>query len=274
MTLLMGWVGVDNHGITSLYIGADSRYSWGAKAVNDGCVKVFGCSKEPHIFGFCGDVTFATNVIHHVVSQIDSGILLTSCNDSREVLHWVSAVVDSGLNRWPKNLLSKTVIFHGFRLSTYVFGFAKYKIENGRLQSELLNLPKESGVIDCEGSGKSDFTTRLNILTDKDNDYRTCRLMYNLLQEAIEQTSNYSVGGVPQIVGLYRKFNARNFGILKNGHLYFNGACVDGDSNLENIEWRNDNFERVDTYSMGLLPGAQRQPFVRSNSLPVHNLIE
>ncbi len=59
MTLIISWIGVDDKKtgkeISSLYIASDSRYSTGPKTKFDYGIKVFGSSKYPEIFGFCGD---------------------------------------------------------------------------------------------------------------------------------------------------------------------------------------------------------------------------
>ncbi|MEP2508894.1 MAG: hypothetical protein ABJH72_06030 [Reichenbachiella sp.] len=62
MTLIISWIGVDDKKdgkeISSIYIASDSRYTWGKAKRYDYGLKVFGSSKHPEIFGFCGDVLF------------------------------------------------------------------------------------------------------------------------------------------------------------------------------------------------------------------------
>ena len=67
-------------------------------------------------------------------------------------------------------------------------------------------------------------------------------------------------GGLPQIVGLYRVKNSRLFGIVKNEKKYIYGKESYEDINSERIEWRNENFERMNPETLKILSGAQKQP--------------
>ena len=100
------------------------------------------------------------------------------------------------------------------------------------------------------------------------NEQNTSRNVYNCVSRAVDAAASHpdskirnTVGGVPQLVGLYRKGNTQLFGIIKNNERYIQGRRVDYNPCLNKIEWRNDNFERVDPQTMKLLSGAQPQPF-------------
>src|SRR5680860_817318 len=75
MTLIISWVGVDDNKEgkkpASLYIASDSRYSWGNSAKYDYGIKVFGSSRFPEIFGFCGDVLIPSIILGQLLPQID-----------------------------------------------------------------------------------------------------------------------------------------------------------------------------------------------------------
>lgn len=89
MTLLVSWVGVDPHGITSAYIAADSRVSWGKIASFDHGRKVFAFRLSPDILGYCGDVLFPTMVLSQITEMADQGLLFppqASCKERYEAI--------------------------------------------------------------------------------------------------------------------------------------------------------------------------------------------
>ena len=75
MTLIVAWIGVDDKKkgkeISSLYIASDSRYSTGVKDKFDFGIKVFGASKYPEIFGFCGDVLFPSMILGQIIPVLE-----------------------------------------------------------------------------------------------------------------------------------------------------------------------------------------------------------
>src|SRR2546425_10390322 len=80
MTLIISWIGVDDKkegkSTSSIYIASDSRYSWGSAGIYDYGIKVFGSTRYPEIFGFCGDVLFPSLVLGQMIPQIDAGIII------------------------------------------------------------------------------------------------------------------------------------------------------------------------------------------------------
>jgi hypothetical protein len=86
MALLISWIGVDDKkkgkAVASLYIASDSRYSWSNSSSYDYGIKVFGSSRFPDIFGFCGDVSFPSIILRQLISQIDAGIMFSEFDDA------------------------------------------------------------------------------------------------------------------------------------------------------------------------------------------------
>src|SRR5689334_18933450 len=75
MTLLTSWVGVDTHGIASIYIASDSRITWTNSVTFDFGRKVFAFNNYPDILGYCGDVLFPSIVLGQIVEMADNGLL-------------------------------------------------------------------------------------------------------------------------------------------------------------------------------------------------------
>ena len=81
--------------------------------------------------------------------------------------------------------------------------------------------------------------------------------------EAIETDDDKMTGGSPQLIGIYRNGHVQPYGIIKDDNRFFQGRILTDNKQLDNIEWRNDNFERVNPHTMQLLSGAQPQPFAQ-----------
>ena len=61
-------------------------------------------------------------------------------------------------------------------------------------------------------------------------------------------------------MGLYRIGSARVFGIVHNDKRYIRGQEVSYSIQYDNIEWRNERFERINPQNLQLLENAQKQP--------------
>ena len=71
---------------------------------------------------------------------------------------------------------------------------------------------------------------------------------------------DFQCGGSPQLVGLYNRFNGKNFGVIYEKKRYYLGREIEQTENFNSIEWRNELFERCDGLTTKILDGAQRQP--------------
>lgn len=268
MTLLAAWVGVDNNRlgpkISSLYIASDSRMSWGIQEKFDGKQKVLGMVNHPDIFGYCGDINFTENILNQIVQHGDSNLLFPKHALPDDKFDIIGNKIESALSTYPKNLISQP--FSLIYATRDLFGhFHAYKFSWSKskgLESSKIQLPLHSDIIFVAGSGREDFLKKWHSAFDLSakNNFRTCRAVYHCFTETLDQTEVYSVGGPPQIVGLYRKFNAQFFGIIQNEKKYFKGTEVLSTENLNFVQWRNELFERCDPESLTLLMDAQRQP--------------
>jgi hypothetical protein len=266
MTLLISWIGVDvkkeGNRIGSIYIASDSRYSWDDYSTFDLGSKVLGSSKFPEIFGFCGDVTFAKNVLMQLLQQIDNGLLLSEKDDHVDKNNKIFSYIKTSFIAFPKGKLKEGfTILHATRVKNEFFCFRTSGKSNASITNFQIELPKVSFNIFSEGSGKREFDNNFHKWEkETHNNFRTSRAVYHCLEETLERMKDKRTGGKPQVIGLYRIRNSVTFGILHNGKRFLNGMEVDQNVNAENIEWRNELFERIDPSSLGLIMGAQRQP--------------
>ncbi len=266
MTLLISWIGVDDKkdgkSIASIYLASDSRYTWGKEGRYDYGIKVFGSSRYPEIFGFCGDVVFPSIVLGQLIPQIDSGLMLDETDNGEIKNRKVFDYIMTSLESYPKKFLGGTfTILHATRINKE---FKCYKIsyapERGLINEEIA-LPQISTKIYSGGSGKVEFDNNwINWEREKHNDYRTSRGVYHCLYQTLKEIKDPSTGGLPQIVGLFRNKNTRLFGIVEDDKKYVYGKESSESINSESIEWRNENFERTNPETLKIFDGAQRQP--------------
>lgn len=266
MTLIVSWIGVDDKKegkeIASIYLASDSRYTFGNSGKYDYGIKVFGSTKYPEIFGFCGDVLFPSIILGQIIPQIDNGILFDSTENGETKNNKIFSYIQTSLDDYPKNLIGETfTILHATRFEK-TFRLFKISFEAGKqLRKKEIQLPKVSTKIFSGGSGSKEFDKNWEKWErEKHNDYRTSRAVYHCLEQTLEEIKDHRTGGLPQIVGLYRNKNARLFGIIKDRKRYIYGKESSEDINSMSIEWRNEKFERMDPETLELVEGAQRQP--------------
>ena len=274
MTLIVSWVATDDKPegkkISSVYFCADSRISWTAYGkVYDMGKKVYACKDYPEIFCFCGDVDFPTGTLQSLIAEIDNGLLFDANSPFDQKKAMIADFVRQSLQQYPKDVLRQTFKIYYASCIGNSFYMAKFAYDGNDYLVEDVDLPAQSTKVFSDGSGKELFETLWGE-ADRDcvNEQNTSRNVYNCFSHTIDEASKYPkdrnlcmVGGAPQLVGLYRKSGTKLFGIVKNGERYIQGRRVDFNPCLNNIEWRNDNFERVNPQTMELLNGAQPQPF-------------
>lgn len=266
MTLIVAWVGVDNKkngkSIASLYFASDSKYSWGSGDSYDYGIKVFGSSKHPEIFCFCGDVLFPSIVLAQLMPQIDNGLLLSEGDTAEMKNRKIFDYIKTSFTHYPKNSLVGTfIILHGTRVGNE---FKLYKISSNKkwkLAEENIDLPTESTKVFSGGSGGAEFDANWRYWDNvRHNNYRTSRAVYHCLEDTLKKIRDPSTGGMPQIVGLYRIGSSRLFGIIHDDKRFIYGKQASEDITVQNLEWRNENFERVNPETLKIFEGAQRQP--------------
>ena len=162
MTLIVSWIGVDDKKdgkeISSIYIASDSRYTWGNSEKFDNGIKVFGSTKFPEIFGFCGDVLFPSTILGQLIPQIDNGILIDELDNCERKNERVFNFIYSSLEMYPKKFLGNSfTILHGTRFNKEFRLFKTTFTNNSGLQNQELELPKISTKVFSGGSGSPEF---------------------------------------------------------------------------------------------------------------------
>ena len=265
MTLVISWIGVDQKkngpSVASIYIASDSRYTWDKLGKFDYGIKVFGCATKPEIFGFCGDVLFPSIVLHQLIPQIDNGLLFGELDDGAQKNLKIFSYVSTSLKLYPAQFIGKTfTILHATRTGK-TFQLYTIKYLNGHLENNPVPLRDYSTTVFSDGTGRAEFEDNWKAWEDnRHNNYRTSRAVYHCLDKTLKEIKDFQTGGLPQVVGLYREGNYRLFGIVDNLKKYIFGKESSEDIASNRIEWRNENFERIDPIRLKLIEGAQRQP--------------
>lgn len=266
MTLIVGWIACDNKGDgkkpSVMYFGSDSRITWDKKHPYDYGKKIFSARKYPEIFAFCGNASFATFVLSLLIELIDSGAFLENMSPNvkcRKIQNHFQSCID-GYNT-ALSRTDNTVIIYGTKYKQR-FAAYRYTFPNNVCQCEQLHINDYSLFITVEGRGKKEMNNQFRCV-----DMRTdlcSREICHYFASTIDTSADSTVGGLPQIVGLYRGIDSpRTFGFVKDGKAYLYGVEVEAKSCSEDVEWRNIDFERIDPNTLQLIEDAQAQPFLR-----------
>ena len=263
MTSLIAWIGKDSRGPASLYLAADSRLSWTDGSVWDRGRKLFAARSQPEMLGYCGEVVFPSQILGQVVAVIDSGAMdrCITCEDKAEIVCVLvnAALVDySPRFRGPFSLLYCTRSGEGMSSTFACFEIAA---PGGTVLANppRVKLPDQSGVFAIHGSGSKVISNAASRWSETHPaGGRTSRATFGGFCDAVRSGDDPATGGSPQLVGLYRKGPAQTYGVVWEGGAFVFGMDV-GSCRAPGIEWRNEQFERVDQRGL-LVEGAQRQP--------------
>lgn len=268
MTLLVSWIGVDTHGVSSAYIASDSRVSWGKVANFDHGRKVFALSQSPDILGYCGDVLFPTMVLSQITEMADKGLLFPDESSCQQRFEAIKGKLIQQFNKYPNMIEEITApvlqVLHICRDPIDNLKFSCWLIEWRRekgWKGKKIPLPTSSGVLFSLGSGAKEFSENLERY-QKGPDKGTSRNVFHCFCDTLFNIKDEQCGGAPQLVGIYRKpdSSAITYGIIRGRKRFFLGATIIKNVDHSNVEWRNDLFEICDGFSMKKLEQAQSQP--------------
>lgn len=260
MTLLLSWIGRDSRKTSSVYIASDSRFSWDSAKYDYGR-KVFAFKNSPDILGYCGDVLYPTNILNQILEMDNDGLLFPSNSKNIERVDIVFKEITKKFETYPEYAMSSSLeIIHISRdnevdFICYVYSWKK---DFGWNKTEH-KIPESSDKVLILGSGKDEFFERY-LEYYKGNSGKTSRAIFQCLCHTLLEIKDLQCGGSPQLVGLYNKFNGKNFGIVYDDKRYYLGKEISINKNLNKIEWRNELFERYDGSKLKILEGAQKQP--------------
>jgi hypothetical protein len=246
-----------------VYLASDSRLSWSDTVVWDGGRKLFAARTKPHIFGYCGEVLFPTQVLSQLVEMIDYG-LLDAEHDRPDV--WNDRVVEvivRALRSYPASAAANFELVHAMRegvgLSASFHVHAVTFRGNSVQSTSPLAVPQASAVINVRGSGAEAFKAHLHQWQQSDVK-GTSRAVFSALTDTLRAGADPRSGGPPQLIGLYRAGGGRTFGVISGHQRFWYGTPVADFPTGKAVQWHNDLFEVCDPLTVARHADAQPQP--------------
>jgi hypothetical protein len=230
--------------------------------------KVFSCRNQPELFGFCGHVGFPSMVISQLVELIDRRILFSDGDSAESKTEQIVDVLTRSQKNHPIHcgsweLLSDFTILHLTREKENMQSRFRVWEHSWSLNRGWTNVEKEiptvSKVICAEGSGAETFL-KSNEKWEKSAIGRTSRGIFGAFCDALKSGKDPYCGGAPQLGGLFRTGNSKQFGIIYNKKRYIAGIECSSNWQNTNLEWFNELFERSDPTTLTIKQGAQPQP--------------
>jgi hypothetical protein len=260
MTSLAAWVGVDTHGPASVYSATDSRISWGkATGAWDYGRKAFASERHPAVFGYVGAVLYPSLILSQFVSALDAGAMCpTSFDDMLVMLDRTVRATHSSLVAWEKTPFKIVVCGRDGQGMRSTFGIAtlSWDVHSGYVLAGS-SLPQQSDLVVNEGSGVNSVAPSLRKASGTPA-MGTSRAVFSAFADSINRGVDPDSGGAPQLVGLYRIRGGKIFGVVNRGQRYLHGLPIEGRVVADDLEWRNQLFERCDGSTGRRLPGAQK----------------
>jgi len=257
VTSIAIWPGFDPHGFSSFYIASDSRISWEDTGEHDDFLtKLFASPTSPDVFGFYGYVDLCRPILMRITEVDFLREADSSAKRHQSLLAEAHAILKSQAETY-----RQFGILHISRNGTG--NSSEFTVWHTRWDKELIpidtvvRLKKDSTLLITLGTGWSAVVDE-KVKWEEDVGL-VSRGVFSAFCEALKKGTDPKSGGAPQLVGLYRKFNGKTFGIIWNGRRFHRGIETDS-SAPEDLEWRNEHFERCSHSTMKRLAGAQAQP--------------
>jgi hypothetical protein len=219
----------------------------------------------PDIFGFCGDAYFPPLILHQILEQLDLGLL---CATDLDVGGRHSCAIERlqyAISKRIEAPIQPFSVFHGtregeFMNSRFRLWETTYLVATNRWFDKEIDLSEDhSYLVHIDGSGR-------NIIENRSRDWisttaeGTSRAAIWSFCDALASGKDTHSGGPPQLVGIWRKGPARNFGFVWEEKRYVAGLEVPNGAIWNKIDWFNRLFERCDGETGNVLKTAQRHP--------------
>ena len=266
MTTLAAWVGVDQRQPASLYLVADSRFTWpGTDNRWDSGRKLFASRKYPVMVGYAGDVLFPTQILGQYFESMDGGVVPNYLADSEAQLASLVSAIEIAARSYPPSIDHDFSVLFGMRVGDLMdstFTLSAITFTNGRLANRTdHDIPEQSALIAAVGSGADRFRDVLIQWQARDSG-GTSRAVYSAFAEHLVLGGDPQSGGPPQLVGLIRRGSARMIGVVWQQKRYFCGMEIAESATSSPIRWHNDLFELCDPGRTG---PTQLQPLPRNH---------
>lgn len=271
MTMLVGWVAVDQRSIASAYIASDSRFTWQDSSTYDYGRKVFASKYSADIMAYCGEVLYTSIALSRIMSIIDNGLLYRKTEKSEIRKEKIYQYLKRHFDSYPTHILGDDVkIYHISRDTDLSFHLFEYSADAKKnwLCREIKIQDQKSNIIFTAGAGASKFESVYQQHYINGISADTSRNVFQCFCDCLLNKKPDKCGGAPQLVGIYRVAdsapellrNGLEFGIIVAGRRYFLGAEIDNLEDYDIIRWYNELFEICDGNTMLRKKNAMPQP--------------
>lgn len=268
MTTLIAWTsysdtGEQSHLPRAIYVASDSRITWGSVTRRwEAGRKIFAPLKEPHIFGYCGDVVFPSLVLGQIISAIDYGILFSKESSAEEKNEIVFESIKTSHKRRHNVPENDFEILHVFRTqdwpsTTFAAWVISYVAATDLWNCSQISLPSTTGIVKAMGSGASAAKTHASTWNRSDVG-GTSRAIFSAFCDAVASGNDPLTGGSVQVYALYTENEPRPLGYVDSGLRFLHGLQLASCSSAANIEWRDRLFQRVNPMTLKPIEGARR----------------
>lgn len=272
MTAILAWITKNpGHGFGSLYFASDSRLCF--EVTNNGTMryhpktdnyqKTFVSQTTPDIFAICGKVGGAHEFLQHTQSVLSAARASVQAPLNEPVLNAYSLdVFNRSVSTLTRHKMpgAGLIVIHGYRFGTNSFGLTRHEFVNAAdrccVHSVPFQLSTNGGLLWRDGKA-AELIERVQT-GDREKDARGYSRWFwqTFCDVLLEQLGDITIGGSPQVVGLYNKGNGQVIGVYYKTCLYVSGQPV----NIlpEHVtECRDVLFQRVDASGV-LVTNAQR----------------
>lgn len=251
MTSLAAMIARDSRGPSSLYLMTDSRITWGESAQHwDAGRKTFASPVGADILGYCGDAYFMPMTLGQVLSIAAAKILDLSSPEAGERHQLILSLLTPSLSMIKTKHVLPMTLFHGARDSELMT--SRFRLWRSQFDPKAMSWSDEELVVEdrsylaaIDGSGKT-YVESFERKVAKTSAAGTSRAAVHAFCSSLRSSADPFSGGAPQLVGLWRKGPARQFGFCWNGKSFVGGMQVTSDLDRESIDWFNHLFERCD----------------------------
>lgn len=280
MTSFVAWSGADTHGTASIYFASDSRISWdeAGKKTWDSAPKVIASVTQPEIFGYTGYAMLPYMALSQSCMAIDLGLRSPQAEKSPGgKCDWLWERIKTQTLGHPDGSKHSFEILYAVRTGskTYIMRKGKeppiHDPENPKAKFDLYVLSwdacarqfrdkhypvpeSKSSILRLSGSGREEVSNASAIWEDSPGK-GTSRSMFSSLCMSLKNGGDPQSGGAPQLVGMYRKGNAKTLGVVTSQGAFFQGVPFDAHPG-STVEWRDELFRRVNSKGV-LLDGAK-----------------
>lgn len=257
MTTLASWIACDQNKHSAIYIATDSRISQGAKKYSDSSQKIFSIKSTSDILGYSGDTLFVTQIILKFISFIEQGFLKSGSTADEKFKNFHYFLKNESKTYLSDIVNSEILYFTNINKNFYAARFSY----NKQIEYQLIDLNvTKSSILQIHGSGGRSYKETLSKYQKSDIADKS-RMFYTAFCDNLIKGDDPFSGGAPQLVGIYRNGESKIFGNIYCKNKYYLGTKIDDLPIIgENIEWRNENFERCSFDTGKIIKGAQRQP--------------